>query len=214
MRMSISGSRKTYFIDRIEIKERDPSMFADLAFFFDRKDALDDIATLRKAWIDNILIPHDQIDNFINRDMNSKEAKKFWWKIWPQIFQIARKYGLRENFISPIISATLSGVVTEKDYLRVFKETQIGNLPEEFRLSEKAIFVSNYVRDVDLQTLRTKVDDKSIATVKRDREWYWLYQSQNIGYKRLSDIIGQPMQTVRTAINAYSEKLSTYYRIV
>lgn len=206
--------RREYLVDRIEIEERDPSIFADLAYFFDREDILNEIAAQRKAWIGNKILPHDKIDDFINRDMTSDEAKKFWWKHWPQLFKIARKYELRVNFIRPIISAILSGVVADRDYLRVFTEPQIDNLPEEYRLSNYTIFVANNIRAVDLQVLSTKKDDKTIATVRRDRDWYWLYQK--MGYRTLEKQLGGefPLETIRSAISSYSAKLDSYYRAV
>ena len=203
--------RREYLVDRIEIEERDPSIFADLAYFFDREDVLNEIATQRKAWIGDKILPHDKIDDFINRDMTNEEAKKFWWKQWPQLFKIARMYGLRVNFIRPIIAAILSGVITEKDYVRIFKEPPIDNLPEEYKLSDETIYVSNGVRDIDLQALRTKIDDKSIATVKRDREWYWLYQK--MGYRKIAQLKKQTLTTVISAIKIYSSRLQIHYSV-
>lgn len=210
--MSINTKRKRYFIEPIRIDERDPSIFADLAYFFDREDVLNEIGLQRKAWIGDKTIPHDEIDDFINRDMNSEDAKKFWWEFWPGIFRMARKYGLKENLVSPIIAAILSGVITEKDYLRIFKEPPIYSLPEEYRLSDEVIYISNNVRSIDLQTLRTKVDDKSIATIQRDRKWYWLYQK--MGYRKLEKHLGENIETIRSVIRSYNDKLLTYYRVV
>jgi len=212
--MKLSGGKKKYPIKRIEIEERDPSIFADLALFFDREDALGDIADLRKSWIGEKIISHDQIDDFINGERSLDEARAFWNKYWPQVYRIAKKYGLRENFVRPIVAAVLSGVVVEGDYRRAFEQHPIDNLPDEFRLSEKTVFLSNNVRDIDLRGLSNKIDDKSITRIKRDREWYWLYQESGMGYKRLSKAVQEPMQTVRTAINSYKHRLRDYYRVV
>lgn len=210
--MSINTKRKKYFIEPIRIEERDPSIFADLAYFFDREDVLNEIGLQRKAWIGDKTLPHDEIDDFINRDMNSEDTRKFWREFLPGAFQTARKYGLKENFISPIIAAILSGVITEKDYLRIFKEPRIYNLPEKYRLSNEVIYISNSVRNIDLRSLRTKIDDKSITTVKRDREWYWLYQK--MGYRKLEKHLYENMETIRSAITSYNDRLLTHYRVV
>lgn len=210
--MSINTKRKRYFIDPIRIDVRDPSIFADLAYFFDREDVLNEIGLQRKSWIGDKTFPHDEIDNFINRDMNLEDAKKFWREILPGVFQMARKYGQKENFVSPIIAAILSGVITEKDYLRIFKEPRIYNLPEEYRLSDEVIYISNSMRSIDLQILRTKIDDKSIATVQRDRKWYWLYQK--MGYRKLEKLLGVNIEIIRSAIRSYNNKLLTYYQVV
>lgn len=212
--MRISGGRKKYPIDQIKIEERDPSIFADLAFFFDREDVLNDISDLRKTWIGDTLVPYDHVDDFVNKKRPLEEAKKFLNEYWPQVYRIARKYGLRENFIRPLVRAVLSGTVAEGDYFRVFEQARIENLSEEYKLSEKTVILSNFIRESDLRGLSNKIDDKSIKTIKRDREWYWLYLNSGMGYKKLSDTLGEPMQTVRTAINSYKRRLRTYYRTV
>ena len=209
--MSISGGRKKYPIDQIKIEERDPSIFADLAFFFDREDVLYDISALRKSWIGDTLISHDLIDDFVNKERSIEEAKKFWNEFWPQVYRIARKYGLRKNFIRPIVRAVLSGVVREGDYFRAFEQFKIDNLSDEYKLSEKDVVVSNYVRDIDLRGLSNKIDDKSVNTVKRDREWYWLYQK--MGYRKIAKLKKQTLTTVVSAVKAYSSKLQTYYSV-
>lgn len=209
--MRISGDREKYPIDQIKLEERDPSIFADLAFFFDREDVLYDISVLRKTWIGDTLISHDHIDDFVNKKRSDEEAKKFWNEYWPQVYRIARKYEVRENFIRPITAAVLSGMVIEGDYFRVFEQYPIENLSDDYRLSEKAVFLSNNVRDIDLLRLKTKTDDKSIVTVKRDREWYWLYQK--MGYRKIAKLKKKPLTTVISVIKAYSSKLQTYYSV-
>lgn len=209
--MSNGGSRKNYFISRIEIEERDPSVFADLTFFFDREDALNDIAVLRKAWIGDTLVPHDQIDEFINKKRDTKEANKFWNEYWPWVYRIARKYGLRNNFIRPIVRAVLSGIVVEGDYFRAFEQFKVDNLSEDYKLSEKEVVISNFVRDIDLHGLSNKIDDKSVNTIRRDREWYWLYQK--MGYRKIAKLKNQTLTTVISSIKSYSLKLQTYYGV-
>lgn len=209
--MSNGGSQKNYSISRIEIEERDPSVFADLTFFFDREDALNDIAVLRKAWIGDTLVPHDQIDEFINKKSDTKEANKFWNEYWPWVYRIARKYGLRNNFIRPIVRAVLSGIVVEGDYFRAFEQSKVDNLSDDYKLSEKEVVISNFVRDIDLHGLSNKIDDKSVNTIRRDREWYWLYQK--MGYRKIAKLKNQTLTTVISAIKSYSLKLQTYYSV-
>jgi len=209
--MKISGGRKKYLIDQIRIEERDPSIFADLAFFFDREDVLNDVSNLRKAWIGNALIPHDQIDDFINKKRSLEEARDFLNVYWPQVYRIARKYGVKENFIKPISAAVLSGTVIEGDYFRVFEQDPIDNLSDVFRLSDKRVFLSNNTREIDLHGFATKEDNKSIATVKRDRDWYWLYQT--MGYRKVAKLQKKTLTTVVSAINSYSSRLQTYYSV-
>jgi len=69
---------------------------------------------------------------------------------------------------------------------------------------------SHRVRKVD--KLKQPKDNKAISTVQRDREWYWLFQT--MGYRKLSITICQTLQTVRSAVDSYNNKLQTYYKVV
>ena len=205
----MSIKRQSYPIAAIDIQIADDGKFADVAFLVDRHDLMEDIAKLREAWIGETLLSHNKIDDFINLKREINAAKHFW-KHYFELRRIAKKYGLGATYVGSILAATISGIITDADYRTMLKEPILYGLPEDLQFDDDVTFTSHRVREVD--ELNQNKDTKAIGVVKRDRQWYWLYQQ--MGYKKLASIVGQTMETVRSAVNSYQDKLQTYHKVV
>lgn len=205
----MSIKRQSYPIAAIDIQIEDDGKFADIAFLVDRHDFMTDISELRKAWIGKTLLSHNKIDDFINLKRDIKAAKHFW-RHYFGLRRIAKKYSLGATYVASILAATVTGVISDIDYKTMLKEPIMYGLPEDIQLDDDVTFTSHRVREVD--KLNQNKDTKVISTVKRDRHWYWLYQQ--MGYKKLASTVGQTMETVRSAVNSYQDKLQTYHKVV
>ena len=203
--------RIKYPIKRIELEIADNGKYADMAYFFDKTEVIKDIFELRYRWIKGKTIKHDEIDNFINTN-DTKEH----WKNYLGCRKLAKKYGLGSTFVKPIIAAVLSNLVTDIDYSTAIKESSVYGTPEDLQLDEDVTFTSRRVRKTDLSRFRNKQDDKSISTIKRNREWYWLNKQMNqrMGYRKIEKVTGELLETIRSGIRAYKEGLKTYYPVV
>lgn len=213
--------RKRYPIEPIDIQVTDNGKFADMAFFFDQENVLKKIADLRQSWIDNKTILNEEQDDYFNIDRDLKETRHFW-NNYQQVFQIAKKYQriqkyknkvlkypLGLNYIRAITSAILTGKVTDKDYTTALREYPMENTPDFLQLNEMVTFTTGRVRRADLVLLNE--DNKSISKVRRDRDWYLLYQK--MGYRKIAQLHKVRLTTVASAINSYISKLDSYYSI-
>ncbi|OGC49686.1 hypothetical protein A2W32_01860 [candidate division WWE3 bacterium RBG_16_37_10] len=205
----MSIKRQSYPIAAIDIQIVDDGKFADVAFLVDRHDFMEDIAKLRETWIGKTLLSNSKINDFINLERDINEAKHFW-KHYFELRRIAKKYSLGATYVGSILAATISGIITDADYRTMLKEPILYGLPEDLQFDDDVTFTSHRVREVD--ELNQNKDTKAIGVVKRDRQWYWLYQQ--MGYKKLASTVGQTMETVRSAVNSYQDKLQTYHKVV
>lgn len=200
-------------IDPISIEIEDNGKYADIAFLVDRADVLNDIAQLRKIWLSGQTIQNKEINNFLNIKRTANEEKRFWIN-FQQVVRLAKKYNLETTYISPLLAAVLSGIISDSDYNRVVREPIIYGLPEDLQLNDKPAYLSPRIRKDDMSSFPK--DSKIIATIREHRKWYWLYQNPKTGYRKLTKHLDGkfPLETIRSAINAYSKKLDSYYRAV
>lgn len=199
--------RIKYPIKRIDLKITDNGKYADMAYFFDKPEISKAIFELRKKWIKGKTIRHEEIDNFINsQDTNDH------WRNYFECRLLAKKYGVGSTFVRPIVAAVLSGEVYELDYSTAMKEPIVYGTPDSLQLDDKVTYTSKRIRKVDLIRLRSHKDDKSISTVRRNRDWYWLYQRS--GYRKIAKKTHELLETVRSGIRAYKEGLDTHYSVV
>ena len=204
----MSIKRQSYPIAAIDVQIEDNGKFADIAFLVDRHDFMKDISELRKAWIGKTLLSHNKIDDFINlkRDLN---AAKHFWKHYFELYRIAKKYSLGATYVASILAATITGIISDTDYKTTLKEPIMYGLPEDMQLNDDVNFTSHRVREVD-QALQTQ-DTNAISKVKRDRKWYWLYQT--MGHRRVAKKVNEKLTTVVSAIHSYSSKLNNYHSV-
>ena len=200
--------RQSYPIAPIDIQIADNGKFADIAFLVDRHDFMEDIAKLRNSWIGKTLLDQNKINNFINLKRDIKAAKHFW-KHYFELRRIAKRYNLGATYVGSILAATTSGKVTDMDYRTFLKEPIMYGLPEDLQLDDDVTFTSHRVREVD--EIAPIQDTKTISKVKRDREWYWLYQK--IGYRKIAKVANEQLTTVVSAINSYYSKLDSYHSV-
>lgn len=196
--------RISYPIEPIDININDNGKFADMAYFFDRVEVLTDIAELRNKWVSDKLIPHDKVDDFIN-----EHDDKPHWENYLQGRKIAIKHGVGTTFIRPIMSAVLSGEIDDSDYSTTLEEKPIYRLPEDLQIDEKIAYSSSRIRQVDHKKRKQRKDNKSIASIKTYRKWYWLYQK--MGYRKIEKETHDVLETIRSGIRAYTKALRTYY---
>ena len=63
---------------------------------------------------------------------------------------------------------------------------------------------SNYLIDIPTNVLPENV----LTNIKRDRDWYWKRKAGGFGgWIPLSEYLGQPVATVRTAVGNYEKRL-------
>ncbi len=196
--------RISYPIEPIDINITDNGKFADMAYFFDRLDVMNDLYELRNKWIQNKLIPHNEIDDYIN-----KYDDKTHWDNYLQGRKIAIKHNVGSTFVRPIISAVVSGKIDDTDYSTILEEKPIYNLPEYLQIDEKLIFPSSRIRETDFKNRKQRKDNKSISAVKTYRKWYWLYQK--MGYRKIEKETGAILETIRSGVRAYKKALESYY---
>lgn len=192
--------KRTYPIEPIVIEIENNAKFADMAWFFDRPDVIQDIHDLRKRWIGNTLVPHNEIDDYTNQ-FDDKQH-------WDNFFgcrRLAIKYGVGATFVRPIISAVLSGKVDDSDYQTILVEYQVDNVPLDLQIREKVAYTSPRIAVEDVKEY-SAIDDKSISSVKNHRRWYWL--NHKIGYRKISNQEKQPTTTIVSGIQSYRNKIS------
>ena len=193
---------------RIEIKISDNGNYFDVAIFLDNKDVLKAVLTIRKDWTNGLLIDNKLIDDFINEDRNSSDTMKFWLNYKKAIATVKNlRYGM--TYVPPFIAAILSGVVTDKDYSTVIKELPLHNSPEDITFDSPVIYFSGKIRDKDMSKIKGSRDTKAIATVKRDRDWYWDHEYKHQGYRTIAKKYTQDWFTVRSAIVSYKRRLGS-----
>ena len=197
--------RYKYPIEKIDIQIKDNGKFTDLAEFFDTLSVLQEIANLRKKLLDGRTIKNAEIDDFMQN-----EGGVVWAKYIEEFRKIAKKFDVGATFVRPTGAAVLSGVVMDRDYSTILKQDLdfIRSLPEEIQLDEKIASTSYRIKESDLKALNEPKDNRSKSTIRRDREWYWLYQS--MGYRKLEKCLNKPMQTIRSAIRSYHKRLWKY----
>lgn len=200
--------RQSYPIAEIDIQIADDGKFADIAFLVDRHDFMEDIAKLRSNWIGATLLTNSKINDFINlkRDIN---AAKHFWKHYFELRRIAKKYHLGVTYVGAILAATLTGAITDRDYLTIITEPIMYGLSEDMQLDENVTFTSHRIREAD--KVSPTLDTKTISKVQRDRRWYWLYQT--MGHRKVAKEVNENLTTVISAIHAYSSKLNTYHSV-
>ncbi len=189
---------------RIKILIRNNDKFSDVALFVDKPDVLREILNLRKEWIDDALINNNEIDDFLNIDRNSAEARKHW-DCYTKAVKTLKVLGYGATYVAPFFSAILSGVVSEKDYSTVIKEPPFYNLPEDLQLDNSIVYTSKRISKQDLPAIKGKRDTKAISTIKRDREWYWLHKT--IGHRKIAKKYNLDRFTVHSAIVSYEKRL-------
>lgn len=196
--------RISYSIEPISIDIDDNGKYADMAYFFDRADVLSDIAELRKKWVNDKLVPHNKVDDFIN-----EHDDKAHWQSYLQGRRIAIKHGVGTTFIRPIIAAVLSGQIDDTDYSTNIEEKTLYKLPEELQIDEKISYSSSRIRDIDYKMRKQRKDNKSIASIKVHRKWYWLYQK--MGWRKVEKETGDILETIKSGVRAYSKALERYH---
>ncbi len=218
----MSIKRREYLIPQIEIDIVDKGKYADIAFLIDREDFMKEIALLRKNWIGEKLLNHNKIINFINLNRDLSSTKHFWnnyhqvFKIVKKYYKVQRykkkilKYNLNLNYISAVLSAALTGKVTDEDYTTALQEFPMSNTPDFLQLNGMVTYTTGRVREVDIALLNE--DNKSIAKVQHHRKWYWLYQK--MGYRKIAKHLGINIETIRSGVHSYIQNLQTYYQVV
>lgn len=87
-----------------------------------------------------------------------------------------------------IMSIIVTPFSTKEDILEAFEDCKT-YLRTEYELTSK---------------FEPKLDSIDIRKVKDYRKWFWMYEKNKIGYRKLAKITGIPLETIRSGIAAYS----------
>jgi hypothetical protein len=183
--------------------------------------------------LDYLIEHHDEIENHKNvvAKVHGLEQRFF-----TNIGNTRRKYGYPPMFDTVLIQAVLFDKITvfKSAYPTFFYRPA---LPHESSMNPNtkrdivmAIAViptsigkdimsafralQNGLRDVAQagSPLDKKIDKRAFPKIIKHRDWYWMHHKSNpkrLGYLKMSKIVGENTQTIRSGINAYKSLLTS-----